>query len=98
MLAKCLIGSFDDDSLDRDLLCNTMHELAPDFARYLSGLDYGDAGLMQGQFWETLAGYEFVVGYHWNVPGANEAVLSMFTSDVLMTSPKGLTVSADLHL
>lgn len=81
MLAKCLTGSFNDASLDKDLLYSIMHELSPYDGSALTGVDYGVVSDMQGQFWQNLAGYEFVVSHPRDVPGANEVILSMFASD-----------------
>lgn len=80
MLAKCLTGSFNDGSLDKDLLHSIMHKLSPYDGTSLSGIDYGDVSDMRDQYWKTLAGYEFVVSHPRNVPGASEVVLSMFAS------------------
>lgn len=57
-----------------------MRELAPEDCRVLEGLEYGAAGFMQEQFWETLAGYEFLVSNPRDAPGVEELVLSMFGS------------------
>lgn len=46
----------------------------------MEDLEYGAAGLMQEQFWETLAGYEFLVSNPRDAPGVEELVLSMFGS------------------
>lgn len=91
MLAKCITGSFeassfDDDgdlvySLDNDLLYGVMEELVQGFRRSFSTIDFGDARRMQDQSWETEPGYEFLVCHPLDVAGANELVLSMFSSD-----------------
>lgn len=71
ILAKCLTGSFDDGGLDKDLPYSIMNELSPDSGGGMSLLhvDYGDAGRIQHQFWETEAVYEFLVGHPRNAPG-----------------------------
>lgn len=81
ILTKCLTGSFDDDRLDKDLLYSVMQGLSLDAGTCLRVVDYGDAARMQGQNWETLAGYEFIVSHPFNVPGASELTLSMFGTD-----------------
>lgn len=86
VLAKCLTGSFNDDDLDKDLVYGIMRELAPSCGSSLS-IAYGDVRFMQGQFWEILAGYEYVVSHPRNVPGADEVVLSILSSDAFKTKP-----------
>ncbi|KAG8164083.1 hypothetical protein KVR01_006001 [Diaporthe batatas] len=92
MLSKCITGSFEassfsDDgvlvySIDNDLLYSIMQELLRNFGyKSFSNIDYGEARRMQEQTWEIEPGYEFLVRHPLDVPGANEAVLSVFSSD-----------------
>lgn len=80
LLTKCLTGSFDDDRLDKDLLYSVMQGLLLDSGTCLRVVGHGDADRMQGQNWETLASYEFVVSHPLNVPGASEFILSLFST------------------
>lgn len=89
ILVKCLAGSFDDASLDKDLLYRIMYELSPDSEGgiYLLHIDYGDAAAMQDELWNVEAGYEFLVSHPRNVSVVNEAILSMFASDAFKPRP-----------
>lgn len=85
MLVKCITGSLNDGSLDKDLLYAIMDSLSPGSGGPLAGLDYGDAGDMQSQFWEVVAGYEYLVSYPRKVPAATDVISSMFSSDAFKT-------------
>lgn len=80
LLTKCLTGSFDDDRLDKDLLYSVMQGLLLDSGTCSRVVGHGDADRMQGQNWETLASYEFVVSHPLNVPGSSEFILSLFST------------------
>lgn len=85
MLVKHITGSPIDSGLDKDLLYAIMDSLSPGSGGPLADLDYGDAGDMQSQFWEIVAGYEYLVSNPRKVPAAAYVVSSMFSLGAFKT-------------
>lgn len=92
LLLRTLTGTTDADKLDRDLLYNIMHELAPDYAKALE-LDYGDPCPDQDQFWCSNAGEEVLVVQ----PSLNPEITSLLRSAIAEDTFKK-TDSADMSL
>ncbi|KAJ4393170.1 hypothetical protein N0V93_002377 [Gnomoniopsis smithogilvyi] len=76
LLTRCITGSFAIDQLDKDILFSVMRDLGPDIGSSLE-LDYGAVSLFQGQYFETCAGYEFIVSHPRDVPGIDGTILAM---------------------